>query len=751
MATPSYIGGYSTNNASATAITLNIHASATTGDLMIATVMSSENTNARLWDDDGGGGNGWTLHSQNRSTGGRDMETAIYWKFHDGSESNPTFTIGGTSEPNVGALLVYRDADTINPFREIRYSFQQDTPNPTALPVEVKDTDLVLLWQSATHDDITTTGGVSGYTARESVNVQPDDHMYLFTVDKAITADGTETPSAWTHTVSNSTPESQVYTIVIQGLQPIHLTDVDTDEILTNAQQNVVATGDGFEAVKGTGKVELVQNSDYTGTIILLSTDSWSDTSVTFDVSAGDLADTACYIAITNDSGDRAMISVVVGESYELYIRGLKPDHLYLFNNSYDDEINGSHATQSVVGSPTFETEPLCKTSTHSLQLNGLDDKRECPDSEWTNITNLLSERYIFAWVTFDRLHKLPVAFWEEGGGVNNFYFIIGFGNTLLANVADSSKFFKVQAFSNNKLTINRTYLVAMKFSDGDGDGEFVMDIDGIEQDITEGNPITATGGMSTHSGDRCIGKPDGALDTGDTDITYQGAIGTKIDYHGTFSDVGGGAPLTTTERKELFTRGAIPTLIISTDTEANMQIALDAIKDTVRGDVALAIEIEEVSGGGDFELTSDNITFNPRGSIDIRYTGSDELTWINKNGASIDAGKIVALNGTVVVQETTQLSFTVNDNLGDPLTGYEWRLYTVTAVGSLAGAVAIDGEETATVSSQSYGYIYSTSQVVAIQILTTIGDDFIEDVQYATLTANNQDVIINLDKDLNN
>ena len=47
------------------------------------------------------------------------------------------------------------------------------------------------------------------------------------------------------------------YTYVL----PVTVTDVDTDEVITNTQLNVVVTGTQFQATQSTGKVELVENS----------------------------------------------------------------------------------------------------------------------------------------------------------------------------------------------------------------------------------------------------------------------------------------------------------------------------------------------------------------------------------------------------------------------------------------------------------------------------------------------------------
>ena len=53
-------------------------------------------------------------------------------------------------------------------------------------------------------------------------------------------------------------------------------------------------------------------------------------------------------------------------------------------------------------------------------------------------------------------------------------------------------------------------------------------------------------------------------------------------------------------------------------------------------------------------------------------------------------------------------------------ITDYEWRIYEVTAAGSLAGAVELDGEESATADNQSYAHPTTGTITIAIQILNT-------------------------------
>lgn len=713
-------------------------------DFAIVLVKQSENTGQQIWDDDGGGGNGWTRLAYNRTTGGRDQETALYWKILSGSETDPTFTwnTSGTTEPMSGSLLVYRGVDVINPINDFGFAQAQNDANPPNPSANVSFINSrVICFHCATHDDISAVAPPTGFTLRTQVwSGTANDHRNHFTADIEQDTLGTYTPPDWQHSVLNTTPEYHTYTVVLNETQPIGVTDVDGDENVTNAQQNVVITGYGFEALQGTGKVELVQNSNYSGTIVLQTIDSWSDTSIQIDISAGALADTACFLFVTNDTGDRAFIGVVVGENYTEYLKSLNPDLLFLFNNNYVEEMNGLDANQSPVGSSIFVADPLCKNSTHSWQIVTSTDKREVPDSGFTNITNQHSNRVIGGWFKTDRIYKIPVGFYEEGGGVNNLYFIIGYGNVILANIADSngSPAFKVQAFSDIKLATDREYFLIMEFNGGDG---FYLWVDGIKQSVTAGNPITDTT-MSTHSGDWCFGRPDGNLDTGGTDIQYNAGIGIQLDHFMSFSNTGGGAPITALVHREMFERGAIPEIVIASDTEANMQIALDVYKETARPNKPCNIEIQECTDG-DFELVNDGITFSELSSMNINYRGSGTLTWVNTNGGSVDTNKIGKYNGgTVTIVNTIITTIT-----GIP-SGAEWRLGVKDVAQGKLYTTELDGEETkADGSDILYSDRYVSDTEVVLQV---IADGFKEFVQEFTLGASAQTIIVTLEVDNN-
>jgi hypothetical protein len=273
-------------------------------------------------------------------------------------------------------------------------------------------------------------------------------------------------------------------------------------------------------------------------------------------------------------------------------------------------------------------------------------------------------------WIMFDGIQQDLGAIYKEGGGVNNFAFITGNGNVLMAQQADTGDD-NVQAYSDFRLIPDRPYHIAFRMTYLENPQEFRLFIDGVEMEVTDGNPLTSAGDhMDAHSGDINWGDPDANLETGGTDIAYAGQVHTYMAHWHTWSDnspgTNAGALDKTTEIREiLFEQGAPADTIITSDTEANMQTDLDAEADTTYPDWPCALRIERVTGGGDLELTADNINFDPRGSIDIQWLGKtgETLTWVNSNGGSVDTNKIsTPRGGTVVIAEDVPVKITAKD-----------------------------------------------------------------------------------------
>lgn len=676
--------------AAAQSLTFTIPASAQSDDLMIAFVKQSENTGQQTWDDDGGGGNGWTRLAYNRTTGGRDQETAIFYKIHSGSEANPTFTwnVGGVDEPMSGSLLVYRGTDLASPIADFGYAEAQNNaapPNPSVDVVGTPATIVVL--HAATHDDISAPAAPTGYAMRSQVwNGVNDDHRNHFTADLiGLGTTGVYTPPDWQHTTLNTTPEYHTYTLVLQEFQPVAVQGFDGDEKFLWAETDKVLSGYGFGSTQGTGKVEFW--SDAVGTVKSVQTiDTWSDSSIQIDPVQGSLPDnTTIYLVVTNDAGEEsAPFPVGVGIfPYKEVVLALSPDHYWDLDNDYDDTgITGPvrNMTNGIAnGGGAFVVTPIAEDATHSWELADVLARREIADSENMNITNTLQQRTVCGWIELGGIQQSLSAIWKEGGGVQNLAFLLGMGNELLAQQADTGNGTDtVQAWSDFRLKPLRPYHILLQY-DYLGSSEFRLWVDGIKQARTDGNPLT--GAFNTHAGDVVWGDPDTNLETGGTDIGYAGQEDCRYSHWATWSENSANTgALTQAEITELFRRGAIPGDVINGDTEANMQTALDTTADA-RPDWPLSYRIETPSGGGDLALTFTDKVFDAGITDHLEWRGSGTLTITASGTTNIDPAKTFATAaGTVVVHYVPVLTLTGLQS------GTEIRVYDAGTTVELAG-----------------------------------------------------------------
>lgn len=151
--------------------------------------------------------------------------------------------------------------------------------------------------------------------------------------------------------------------------------------------------------------------------------------------------------------------------------------------------------------------------------------------------------------------------------------------------------------------------------------------------------------------------------------------------------------------------------------------------------------------------ITFNNIDFvgfnaaNGQNDSTIHVKRTTGTVTINVNGGS---GNVSYKSDGATVNVVTGLK-TFQFTVSPAIINYEWRLYTITAPGSLAGAVELDGEELASVSSQSYSYSYSTDTYIAVQILPMPANDYEELVYFDTLTNADKSVTLTLKRDNNN
>lgn len=335
-------------------------------------------------------------------------------------------------------------------------------------------------------------------------------------------------------------------------------------------------------------------------------------------------------------------------------IDALNPDHRYSFDNTPNDQVGTAHGTAS---GATYTTNPLCEDVTYSLLTDAVSERVVLPTT--TTINNSAQTRKAVAgWFVATAIQNPPKNIYGEGEATQAFRLILGWGNNLMFEVDSSS--FTLQIFGDVALEVDRPYHLCMIFEGSGYGNELRAYLDGIEQ--LDAEPTNRQPGVTTLTA-RSVGEfgdPAGTVAVGGTAVILIAPINGRWNEWAIWD--GADAVLTDDEvREELFAKGAIAENTISNGTEAAMQTALDAFADDVIGDVPLGFAVED-STSGDFTLVADNITFNEKCSLHIRYEGNDTLTWVNDNGG--DAVTALATStGTVVVQNRVTATITVLDN----------------------------------------------------------------------------------------
>jgi hypothetical protein len=460
----------------------------------------------------------------------------------------------------------------------------------------------------------------------------------------------------------------------ITGVVSVVIDDVDTDNVLSNSQANVLITASagGLEAAQGTGKVELVQFSGYSGTIINQSIDSWSDTSIQFDLTAGALVDSQAFVFVTTDDGRVGFISVQIGlppETYKEAVEGMTipPDHYWEFQDTYLDSI-GAATISPQGGTPSFSAAvQLVKGDTHSF-LIATESDHAGPSNQSDMNTSAIARRYVGGWFMLDRVSKTLSVIWEEGAQVNNMALLNGFGNNAVFQIANASDDY-VQLYMDVSLTPDRPYhFIAKMHASGFDGGVCEGYLDGVLQGRTDGNPWE-TPQLDSHSGSITWGHDSGeSLKVGDdrgvdaTTIEFVSPVNCYYAHWYSWSD--STLDPVSDIRVTLFEKGAPAAVTIPSGTEAAMQAALDVYASTLRPDWPCAIEIAACSEGN-FSLDFDSITFESRVSIQVRYVGAETLTIVANATTDPNPAKISApYGGAVVINKPATLTLT---GLGNP------------------------------------------------------------------------------------
>lgn len=164
------------------------------------------------------------------------------------------------------------------------------------------------------------------------------------------------------------------------------------------------------------------------------------------------------------------------------------------------------------------------------------------------------------------------------------------------------------------------------------------------------------------------------------------------------------------------------------------------AFESTTAGSVTLS-GVKTSGFGG---TAGSNLVANSGSNDAFFYNNSGGLITLSIEGGGDSPSVRNGVGSTTIVANSKSFEFAVNP----AVTNYEWRIYSVTAPGSLSGSTELDGEESATLSSQTYSYTYTADVFIAVQIIES--GVFVETVEYYTLKNANQSVTINLQKETN-
>ena len=150
---------------------------------------------------------------------------------------------------------------------------------------------------------------------------------------------------------------------------------------------------------------------------------------------------------------------------------------------------------------------------------------------------------------------------------------------------------------------------------------------------------------------------------------------------------------------------------------------------------------------------SASTITFS--GNVFTGYAGSNGSTGNEAIYVNIASGTVtINISGggstpsirtagaTVVVNNAVDFTFTVKDEAGAGVTGYEYRLYVKDAAAGIIGTTELDGAESYGSATRTYSYNYAGDTDVVLQI---IKDGYEEGLQEYTLTNASQSVNLTL------
>jgi hypothetical protein len=338
-------------------------------------------------------------------------------------------------------------------------------------------------------------------------------------------------------------------------------------------------------------------------------------------------------------------------------IIALGAEHLWDFDG---DALDGIGAVDGTNSGCIFTNTAISLDATNCMTTDGLTDSVTLATT--TDINNSSQGRKAFGgWYRTTAFQAPPSVIYGEGDELTNFQMVFGFGNNVMFEVTEPVNFATGLQVYGPALVPGRSYhLLAIYLSSGFGN-EVKFFVDGIEMfDASPTDRAPDTGGLDARAAGG-FGDPAGTVGIGGGVVIQQAARNGRYNMWASWDDTAN-AELTDTDiRVTLFEKQAIASSTVTTATVGTMQTSLDGLT-TAQVDRPCCIDIQPVTGGGDFTLTSDK-TFDPLASIHYRYNGSaDTLTIVNTGAGAATIGS-APYGGNIVIANRQTLTITVLDN----------------------------------------------------------------------------------------
>jgi len=331
---------------------------------------------------------------------------------------------------------------------------------------------------------------------------------------------------------------------------------------------------------------------------------------------------------------------------YITEVKKLNPSHLFKFDGNSTDDVGSADGTDTSV---IYTDTAIAEDATYCMTTDAIEDRVKLPNTTDINDSNQ-TRKTVFGWFTTTATQNPPKRIYGEGGATTAVQIVMGWGNNVLFEVDTDD--FNIQIYGDTHLVPNRAYHFCLVFEGSGYGNELRAYIDGVKQ--LNALPVDREPDYATIPSrvEGIFGDPDGNVAVGGTEVLLNASVNGKYNHWGIMD--GADAVLTDSEiRTVLFEQGAIPAITISSDTASNMQTAVDAYADTLRGNSPLCMRVEDVTGSGDLSLELDNITFDTLASIHIQWLGTGTLTIVNTNGSDASIGSTP--NGGTIVFATTQ------------------------------------------------------------------------------------------------